>query len=58
MVSYADFVAAPAWKRRALQSGSRAVLDVPAAEWIYLDHGAFYFGIGFYRVEVVNCASW
>jgi hypothetical protein len=41
MVSYADFHAIPARRKRAMQVGLHALLGVPAMVKIYLDNGAF-----------------
>ena len=41
MVSYADFVAAPWWRRKAEAVGLHAALGVPRRVRIYLDNGAF-----------------
>ena len=41
MVSYADFVAAPWWCRKAEECGLHAALGVPRRVKIYLDNGAF-----------------
>jgi 7-cyano-7-deazaguanine tRNA-ribosyltransferase len=43
MVSYAEFLAVPSWKRRVEREGLRTALEVPDSVRVYLDNGAFYF---------------
>jgi hypothetical protein len=43
MVSYADIVDSPAFRRKAVNGGLRAVLGVPDSVDVYLDNGAFSF---------------
>lgn len=43
MVSYADFHAAPAMRRKAMDSGVREYLGVPDDVRVYLDNGSFNF---------------
>lgn len=43
MVSYAEIVAAPSWRRRVMRDGLRETLGVPKSMRVYLDNGAFYF---------------
>jgi queuine/archaeosine tRNA-ribosyltransferase len=43
MISYADFHAMPAQRRRAMEQGLHKLLGIPEDRSIYLDNGAFYF---------------
>lgn len=43
MISYADFHAMRARRRKAMECGLHAYLGVPSTTAIYLDNGAFYF---------------
>ena len=43
MVSYAEFHAMPWLRQRAMKTGLRKFLGVPAKVRVYLDNGAFYF---------------
>lgn len=43
MVSYADFHAMPARRKKAMAKGLHRYLGVPRATRVYLDNGAFYF---------------
>lgn len=41
MISYADFIASPSWRRRAMRDGLREALSIPRHLRIFLDNGAF-----------------
>ncbi len=43
MVSYADFHRMPAQRRKAMELGIHAHLNIPKGVRVYLDNGAFYF---------------
>lgn len=45
MVSYADFIKMPSYRRRVMQKGLHAGLGIPTSISIYLDNGAFNFAM-------------